>query len=58
MFFISVLLKLSVDLRPQEKEILKGVHGLKFFYLVKDEKPFFKRCYANDKDVIVCCTKF
>ena len=54
MFFISAVGKLSVDLKPQESKGLKGVYGLKFFYLAEDEKPFFTQSYANDKDVIVC----
>ena len=53
MFFISVVRKLSVDLRPQ-KSGLKGVYSLKFFYLDEDEKSFFTQWYANGKDVIVC----
>ena len=39
MFFISVVWKLSVDLRPQ-KSGLKGVYSLKFFYLDEDENLF------------------
>ena len=54
MFFTSVLQKLSVNPRPKESEGLKRVYSLKLFYLVKDKKPFFTRCYANGKDVIVC----
>ena len=46
--------KLSVVLKPQESESLKGVYGLKFFYLVEDEKPFFTQWYANGEDVMVC----
>ena len=41
MFFTSIVWKLSVDLRSQESKGLKGVYGLKFFYLVEDEKRFF-----------------
>ena len=33
MFFISAVWKLSVDLKPQESEVLKTIYGLKFFYL-------------------------
>ena len=45
---------MSVNIRTQESEGLKGVFGLKFFYLVEDKKPFFTQWYANGKDVIVC----
>ena len=41
MFFTSAVWKLSVNLKPQESEALKGVYELKFFYLAEDEKPFF-----------------
>ena len=33
---------------------VKGVYGLKFFYLAEDEKPFFRQLHTNSKDVIVC----
>ena len=33
---------------------MKGIYGLKFFYLAEDEKPFFTQWYANGKEVLVC----
>ena len=54
MFFISIVRKLSVNLRPQEAEGLKGVYSLKPFYLDKDEKSFFTQGYANGIDVTPC----
>ena len=56
--FLLAFVKISIDPRAQESEDLKQVYGLKFSlkfsYLVEDKKPFFTRCYANGKDVIVC----
>ena len=52
-FFTSIVWKLSINLRPQQWKGLKGVYGLKFFYLADDEKPFFTKWYANSKDVVV-----
>ena len=54
MFFINVVWKLSVDLKTQESEVLKGVYSLQFFYLAEDEKLFFTQWYANGKDITVC----
>ena len=44
---------MSVVLKPQESEGLKGVYSLNLFYLVEDEKPFFTQWYVNDEDVMV-----
>ena len=52
--FLLAFVKISIDPRALESEDLKQVYGLKFSYLVEDKKPFFTRCYANGKDVIVC----
>ena len=46
--------KLSVNLRPEESEGLKGVYGLKFFYQADDKKSFFTQWCAHGKDVFVC----
>ena len=53
-FFISVVWKLSLNLRPQRIRRLKGVYGLKFFYLAENKKLFFTQSYTNGKNVIVC----
>ena len=44
---------MGVEPKSQESDRLKQDYGLKFFYLAADKSPFFKRCYANGKDVIV-----
>ena len=55
MFLISAIWKLSKkNLKPQESEDLKVVYGLKFFYLAKEENPFFTQWYANGIDAVVC----
>ena len=36
MFFIDIVCKLSVDLRTQMSEGLKGVYSLKLFYLAEE----------------------
>ena len=56
MFFISVAWKLSVNLKPKESEGLNGVYGLKFVYLVENEKPYCTQWYADGKYVIVLFT--
>ena len=33
---------------------MKGIYGLKFFYLAKNEKPFSTQWFTNGKDLIVC----
>ena len=33
---------------------VKGVYGLKFFYLAEDEQPFFTQWYSNGKDDVIC----
>ena len=45
---------MNVVVKPQESESLKGVYGLKLFYLDEDEKPFFTQWYVNGEDVMVC----
>ena len=37
-----------------ERFELKGVYGLKFFYLAEDEQPFYTQWYSNGKDVVIC----
>ena len=48
--------KISEILRVHrvERFEVKGVYGLKFFYLVEDEKPFYTQWYSNGKDVAIC----
>ena len=66
MFFISVVWKLSVDLRPQESKGLKGAYSLKFFYLDEDEKFFYRmvckwqrcNCLWADVDNDHCASYF
>ena len=58
MFFISAVWKLSVDLKPQESEVLKTIYGLKFFYLAEEEKPFFHNGMQMAKNVIVLFTSW
>ena len=48
MFCISVVWKLSVDIRAEESG-LKGVYGFKFVYLAEDQKYFFTQWSANGK---------
>ena len=36
-----------------ERSKMKGIYGLKFFYLAEDEKSFFTQWYVNGKDVLV-----
>ena len=48
-FFISVVWKLSLDLRLQESESLKRVYGVKLFYLAKDERCsclWTRKCFS------------
>ena len=40
-----------------ERFEVKGVYGLKFFYLAEDEQPFYTQWYSNGKDVVICGTK-
>ena len=37
-----------------ERFEVKGVYGLKFFYLAEGEKPFYTQWYSNEKDVVIC----
>ena len=37
-----------------ERFEVKGVYGLKFFYLAEDEQPFYTQWYSNGKDVVIC----
>ena len=37
-----------------ERFEVKGVNGLKFFYLAEDEQPFYTQWYSNAKDVVIC----
>ena len=37
-----------------ERFEVKGVYGLKFFYLAKDEQPSYTQWYSNGKDVVIC----
>ena len=37
-----------------ERFEVKGVYGLKVFYLAEDEKPFYTQRYSNEKDVVIC----
>ena len=37
-----------------ERFEVKGVYGLKFFYLAEDEQPFYTQWYSNAKDVFIC----
>ena len=37
-----------------EKFEVKGVYGLKSFYLLEDEEPFYSQWYSNGKDFVVC----
>ena len=61
MFFISVVWKLSVDLRPQESKGLKGAYSLKFFYLDKDKKSFLHNVCGHENSNVdndPCATCF
>ena len=40
-----------------ERFEVKGVYGLKFFYLAEDEQPFYTQWYSNGKDVVICENK-
>ena len=37
-----------------ERFEVKGVYGLKIFYLAEDEQPFYTQWYSNGKDVVIC----
>ena len=37
-----------------ERSEVKGVNGLKFFYLDEDEQPFCTQWHSNGKDVVIC----
>ena len=37
-----------------ERFEVKGVYGLKSFYLAENEQPFYTQWYSNGKDVVIC----
>ena len=50
----SIPIRETLKIHKIERSEMKGIYGLKFFYLAEDEKPFFTQWYANGKDVLVC----
>ena len=50
----SIPIRETLKIHKIERSEMKGLYGLKFFYLAEDEKPFFTQWYANGKDVLVC----
>ena len=50
----SIPIRETLKIHKIERSDMKGIYGLKFFYLAEDEKPFFTQWYANGKDVLVC----
>ena len=44
----------TLKVHRMEKFEVKGVHGLKFSYLVEDEQPFCTQWYSNGSDVVIC----
>ena len=48
----SIPIRETLKIHKIERSEMKGIYGLKFFYLAEDEKPFFTQWYANGKDVL------
>ena len=50
----SIPIRETLKSHKIERSEMKGIYGLKYFYLAEDEKPFFIQWYANGKDVLIC----
>ena len=50
----SIPIRETLKSHKIERSEMKGIYGLKYFYLAEDEKPFFMQWYANGKDVLIC----
>ena len=49
----SIPIRETLKTHKIERSGMKGIHGLRFFYMAEDEKPFFTQWYAKGKYILV-----